>query len=106
MSKAEIKFYLQNKETGEEKVLTFKTSKNPLKMAYRVMKIAKKLKKYDKTHNLVKVESDNEMLQSMFVSEIQKQKESVEKTGKPDLHGLPDISISSLKKKLKRSKRK
>ena len=104
----EIIFKLRNKETKEELELKFKTTKNPLRMAVRVAKMTRKLKKFDKTHDVIGVQSDNPALASTMRSEILTQKRSIETTGKPDLHGIPDISKMTkgkIKKLLKRKKK-
>ena len=105
MGKSKIEFKLKEKETGKIQILKFEVSKNPLRMFARLTKITRKLKKMDKTHFLVGIESDNKMIEGMLKSEIKTQKVSVEKTGEPDMHGIPDISLNAIKKKFKRKQK-
>lgn len=103
LAKTKIVFHLKHKETGEEITLEFNVSKNPFKMLYNITKITKKLKNYDKTHKIVRVESNNPALETMLVSEIKRQE--VSPGSVPEGMDIPKQfkkKFKDLKKKVKR----
>jgi len=71
-----IEMTLRDKKNGAQETLRFETSWNPLKMAVRLSKIVNCLRKYDKTHDLVAIDGDDEATIQVFKKEIKHQEAS------------------------------